>query len=116
MQVAFFMYHSLLWLDWVACICPGGKSAEEGIYFFVAVIQEEERRTGARVFILSGAVGDDPLAFLECEFINIDFEISQRNRDGSRGMTCSIRVCAADVDEGGYSYPSSWKIQPLEAP
>ena len=90
MQVAFFMYHSLLWLDWVACICPGGKSAEEGIYFFVAVIQEEERRTGARVFVLSGAVGDDPLVFFEREFIDIRFEISQLNGDGTRGMTGGV--------------------------
>lgn len=44
----------------VTRIDPGGKSAEQGIRFFVTVLKQEERRTGARVFIRSGAVGDDP--------------------------------------------------------
>jgi hypothetical protein len=36
-----------------------------------SVLQKEERRTGARVFILSGAVGDDPLIFFELNILNI---------------------------------------------
>ena len=84
-------YHaSLLRLNRVTRIHPGGESAEEGIYFFVAVVQEEERRTGARVFILSGTVGDDPLIFFEREFINVDLEISQWNGHGTCGMPRSI--------------------------
>jgi hypothetical protein len=36
-----------------------------------SILQKKERRTGARMFILSGAVGDDPLIFFELDVLNI---------------------------------------------
>ena len=46
-------------------IDPGTKSAEERRGFLITVLQKEERRTGARVFIWSGTVGDDPLLLVQ---------------------------------------------------
>ena len=39
--------------------CP--ESAEKGIYVFETVVEEDLRRTGARSFLMSGAVGHDDL-------------------------------------------------------
>ena len=91
----------LLRLYRIPCIEPGGEPAEQGIYFFVAVIQEQERRTGTRVFVLSGAVGDNPLVFFERETFDVGLEIAERNGYGSRGMTIGVGICAAYVDEDG---------------
>jgi hypothetical protein len=55
----------MLWFGRVSRIHPGGQSAEESIRFCITVLEKEKRRTGARVFIRSGAVGDDPLIFVE---------------------------------------------------
>ena len=77
----------MLWCKRVTRIHPRGESAEQGLYFFVTVIQEQERRTGARVFVLSGAVGDDPLTLFERETFDVGLEIAERNGDGSRGVT-----------------------------
>jgi hypothetical protein len=54
-----------LWFRGVASVDPGFKSAEHGLHVGVSVIDQEERRTGARMFVRSGAVGDDPLVFFE---------------------------------------------------
>ena len=54
-----------LWLYWQSCIDPGGEPAQQCIDARVAIMQKEERRTGALVFVLSGTVGDDPLVFIE---------------------------------------------------
>lgn len=92
---------SLLRLYRVACIDPGGESAEQSFHFFVAVIQQEERRTGARVFILSGAVGNDPLIFFERKIVDVIFKVDKRNGHGSRGVTFGIRLHASHIDEDG---------------
>ena len=80
----------MLWFGWVSGIHPGGESAEECIHFYITILQKEERRTGARVFIWSGAVGDDPLIFFERKIANVILEIFQRNRDRAIGMTCCV--------------------------
>ena len=74
----------------ISCIHPGSESAEQGLDGFIAIVHHEERRTGARVFVLSGAVGDDPLAFFEREVANISLDIIERNRDRSSGMTICV--------------------------
>ena len=81
---------SLLRGERVTSIHPGGESAKQGLDSFIAIVHHEERRTGARVFVLSGAVGDDPLAFFEREVANISLDIIERNRDRSSGMTFCI--------------------------
>ena len=52
----------------VACIDPGFKTAEQGGDVGKTVFDQDERRTGARFFIRSGTVGDDPRIWVEfCE-------------------------------------------------
>jgi hypothetical protein len=60
-----------LWHHWVSGRLPGTQTAEDGFHMGKSVLQKEERRTGARVFILSGAVSDDPLIFFELDVLNI---------------------------------------------
>ena len=80
----------MLRFDLVSSIHPGCESTEECIHFYITILQKEERRTGARVFIWSGAVGDDPLIFFERKIANVILEIFQRNRDRAIGMTCCV--------------------------
>jgi len=82
-----------------SCIDPGGEPAQECIDTCVAIMQKEERRTGALVFVLSGAVGNDPLVFLECETCDISFDLTQRNGDRSHGMTCLKGIWTAHIHE-----------------
>ena len=69
----------MLWFGRVSRIHPGGESAEESIHFYIAILKHEERRTGARVFILSGAVGNDPLILIERHVCDIALELTQWN-------------------------------------
>ena len=54
-----------LWLDRISRIDPGLQTTKNGTDIGIAVMQKDERRTGARVFIKSGAVGNDPFVFIE---------------------------------------------------
>jgi hypothetical protein len=38
---------------------PGGPASAKGAHFFVAVLYESERRTGARMFARSGTISND---------------------------------------------------------
>jgi hypothetical protein len=67
----------MLWFGRVSRIHPGSESAEECIHFYISILKHEERRTGACVFARSGAVGDDPLIFVEGNVVV--FKIFQRN-------------------------------------
>ncbi len=44
----------------IACIDPGFKTTEQGGDIGKTVFDQDGRRTGARFFIRSGTVGDDP--------------------------------------------------------
>ena len=68
-----------------------------------AIVQKEERRTGARVFILSGAVGDDPLVFIESHACWIDFEFIQWNGDRARNVTCCKALRAAHIHDNRFA-------------
>jgi hypothetical protein len=48
-----------------ARIDPRLQPAEDGSDFDEAILQQNERRTGAGVLVQSGAVGNDPLVFIE---------------------------------------------------
>jgi len=50
-------------------------------------VQKEERRTGAEVFGLSGAVGDDPLILVEQDAFGILLDARQRNGQRARDVT-----------------------------
>jgi hypothetical protein len=55
----------VLGLDRIPCIDPGLQAAQDGTDTWIAVMQKDERRTGARVFVKSGAIGNDPFVFIE---------------------------------------------------
>jgi hypothetical protein len=55
----------VLWLDGISRAEPCFESTKDGIDTGVTVMQKDERRTGACVFVQSGTVGDDPLVFIE---------------------------------------------------
>ena len=58
---------------------PSLVSAEDRRDVFVPVMQQEERRTGARVFFLSGAVGDDPLVLVDACKSRVHFNFIVRS-------------------------------------
>ena len=88
-------------LDRESQIDPRIESANDGADAGEAVVQQEERRTGARVFVRSGAVGDDPLTFFEREIADVIFEILQGDGDGAGCMAFCIGLCASHVNKNG---------------
>ena len=88
--------HPALWLSWIARIDPGLQAAEQGRNIGVTLLNKIERRTGAGVFIGSGAIGDDPLVFIKTEFwINLKVANIDRVLDVFR----LILLFAPRVDE-----------------
>ncbi len=49
------------WFDGITSLHPGAKTAFDGSDALETIANEDLRRTGTRLFIRSGAVGDDPL-------------------------------------------------------
>jgi hypothetical protein len=58
--------------------CPGIKAAQDWVDARKAVLEQDFRRTGARLFGGSGTVGDDPLVWVQ--FSDACFEFIQRDR------------------------------------
>ena len=79
------------------------KTAEYGGDVGVSVSEQEERRTGAGMFIQSGTVGDDPLVFGEIEFCRIGFELSKLDVDRTRDMAGRECLFASYIDNDGCS-------------
>jgi len=75
-----------LWFYWVSRIDPRLKAAENGGYILKSVFNEDGRRTGARLFAGSGAVGDDPL--IGVKFTKAFFEFAKWDID------CACNVIA----------------------
>ena len=73
-------------LDRESQIDPRIQSANDGADAGKAVVQEEERRTGARVFIRSGTVGDDPHGRVERDSGGIGFDAVEGNRARARDV------------------------------
>ena len=67
----------------------------------VAVVQEEERRTGARVFVLSGAVGDDPLILFERDASEAVLESFKGDGDCAFDVTLNEVIGVSRVYEDG---------------
>ena len=70
-------FHEDLWLSRITRIDPGLQAAKDCTDARVLVIQKDERRTGARVFVRSGTVGDDPFIFVEVQAGWIGFDGGQ---------------------------------------
>lgn len=82
-------------------IHPGLESAEQGFHFFITVAQEQERRTGARMFVRSGAVGDDPLLFFERDAGKVVLENIQWDRHCAGCMLLGIDIRASHIHQNG---------------
>ncbi len=67
--------HFYLRLGGMSRFEPGGKAAQDGSDICIPVIKEKERRTGACVLVLSGAVGDDPLVRLEVQACRVGLDL-----------------------------------------
>src|SRR5260221_13854648 len=78
-----------LWLNRIACIYPGLQTAEQRRYICVAFLYKIERHTGAGVFIKSGAIRDDPLAFIKVWTRCLEFEVAKIKR--TFNVACLIR-------------------------
>ncbi len=85
----------------VSGVDPGCVAAENGGDVGVSVLEHKERRTGARVFVLSGAVGDDPLVFGEVEVGGVGFDLTQRNVDRAFDVPGLIGSDAAHIQDNG---------------
>jgi hypothetical protein len=59
-------------------IFPGIEAAQDGVDVRKAVLKQDFRRTGARLFGWSGAIGDDPL--IGIQFSDVRFELGQGDR------------------------------------
>jgi len=67
--------HSLLWLHRVAGIFPGDQAAQDRGDVLETIVEQDARRTGAGMFVKSGAVRDDPLVGLQ--FVQAGRDIRQ---------------------------------------
>ena len=83
---------------------PGLKTAKERRDFLITVLQQEERRTGACVFIRSGTVGDDPLILVQTHTGWICFNIKQRNRQRAGNVAGLIRLVTAHIHDDRFTF------------
>ena len=90
-----------LWLHRVPGRDPVRKSASQGFDPGVAIVQKDERRTGALMLVRSGTVGDDPLFLIERQAGGIRFDLTQRDRDGAGNMTRFVRLSTTHVYDDG---------------
>jgi hypothetical protein len=67
----------------------------------VAVMQKDERRTGAGVFVWSGAIGNDPLIFVKCQACGICLELSKLDVDCPWDMTCRVSLGTSHIYNEG---------------
>ena len=74
----------------IPCLYPGLKTAQDWSYFFITVVQQDERRTGACMLILSGTVGNDPLFLVEFQTRWVGLNHAQRNGNCTRDATCFV--------------------------
>ena len=84
-------------------IDPGLEAAKEGCHFLITVLQKEERRTGARVFIRSGTVGDDPLVLVQLQAGWIGFDVKQGNGQGAGDMAGLIGLSVAYIQDDRFA-------------
>ena len=67
----------------------------------VAVLQKDERRTGACVFVWSGAIGNDPLIFVKRQAYRICLDLSKLDVDCPWDMTGRVSLCAPHIHNDG---------------
>lgn len=89
----------LSWLDGITGSHPGFKTAEHWGNLTEVIFKQYGRRTGARFFAGSGAVGDDPLFWIE--FTEAGFQFLQRDVDRARDVSALVGIGASHVDEEG---------------
>lgn len=82
-------------------IDPSLQAAKESGDARIAIMQKDERRTGAGMFFHSGAVRNDPLIFIELQAFRIRFDLAKLNVDRSGNVTGLKRSGAAHIHDDG---------------
>lgn len=86
-------------LNRIPRIDPRFQPAEQRFDLCVSVVQHEERRTGARMFVRSGTVRDDPLVFAEIHAIDVNFKFIQWNGQRADYMLLAVRFRASHIHD-----------------
>src|SRR5215216_4494702 len=81
----------------IPCLYPGLKTAQDRSYFFITVVQQDERRTGACMLVLSGTVRNDPLFLVELQTRWVRLNRAQRNGNRTRDVTRFVCLRAAHI-------------------
>lgn len=83
--------HDQLWFNWITCLLPGFHSTQKRLNIGKTVLDQERRRTGARIFGRSGTVGNNVVAAVE--FSQARLHLAVIDVDGAADMCLSIRFC-----------------------
>ncbi len=83
--------------DGVAGLDPGVEATEDGLHVREAMTFQDLRRTGAGLFIRSGAVGDDPLRRVQLGEAGL--EVRGGDGEGAGDMAGGIGFGGARIDE-----------------
>ena len=82
-------------------IPPGVKAADEDVYVRVVVLFEGERRTGARMLVVSGAVDDDGAAARDFFDPLFEFQPPDAEAPGDLSVALPPVFGVARVEEDG---------------
>src|SRR3712207_506822 len=82
-------------------VAPGAYAADEDVYVREVVLFERQRRTGAGVLVVSGAVGDQGAAARHLAYPL--FKLAAPDAEAARNLLVALRPVArvARVDEDG---------------
>lgn len=83
----------------ISGLLPGGESAQQGGDAGESVLEQGERRTGAGFFRWSGAVGDNPIVFIQFAQAGGQFIFGDVERAGD--VQQLERFGAAHIQEDG---------------
>jgi len=67
----------------------------------IAIMQKDKRRTGARMLIESGAIGDDPLILIKIQSIRVCLDFSKLDVDRALYVTCGVCIRTTHIDDNG---------------
>ena len=90
-----------LWLYRITCINPSLKAAQDGSDMLITIMQQDERRTGTCVFLVSGAIGDDPLILIEFQSLGVALDFPKLDVERALHVARCVGIRAAHIDNDG---------------
>lgn len=96
---------TVLWFGRIAGIYPGFKAAFYRVDFGKTCLQHQERRTGARIFSRSGAVGYIPLLWVQSREISL--QVGDRQADRAGRVLRRVLFSGTRVYQYRFSIPDS---------